>query len=145
MVRLILALVRLGDGLIVYAVVTFLLSLLLAVRALGAPPPFTAFDAPFDAFDAAPTFKAFDAPNPVPVREQWRAPDGRLFEKHPDGVYRLVPGRIAAPGGAPPVRPFPRDAHACPTCGRLQFVVESFNRGGTHNHRCPVDGTVWTH
>lgn len=40
-----------------------------------------------------------------------------------------------------------RDPHACPNCGRLQFVISGFNRDGTHTHVCPDPGcrTAWRH
>jgi hypothetical protein len=100
--------------------------------------------------DEPPVAYSDDPPaawQPLPQPDTFRATDGLLYEKHADGYYRLVPGQTTVPGVTAPARPFPvrRDDHACPSCGRLQFRVDSFNRNGTHNHRCPVDGTVWSH
>lgn len=75
-----------------------------------------------------------------------------------DGVPQWAPLDVAAdrtpmrsaPGVAAPS--FPRRisggfhaGHDCPACGRLQFVVAGPGPGGTHRHRCPVDGTEWFH
>jgi len=35
--------------------------------------------------------------------------------------------------------------HRCPTCGRTQTTIYGGGKGGRHTHRCPYDGTVWSH
>ncbi len=79
------------------------------------------------------------------VKDQFRGTDGVLYERCSDGIYRAVPSQIAPEVAAPKTGATFRDAHACPTCGQVQHTVSGWNRNGTHQHRCPVDGTVWSH
>ena len=73
-------------------------------------------------------------------QETVRGTDGRLYTV-------LTPITTAAPavaasgfqsGGFWP-------SHQCPVCGRAQYNVSGWNRDGTHNHTCPLDGTTWRH
>lgn len=91
-------------------------------------------------------FRTEEKAKPVPKREQLVLSDG-VYEKGDDGTFRKI-----SDGGAPGVVPAKNfqsgqrhAGHTCPACGRSQFVVASSNRDGTHNHRCPYDGTVWSH
>jgi hypothetical protein len=82
-------------------------------------------------------------------RETFRSADGLLYEKHPDGFYRQVPGQVRAPEVVPAPRPFRgavRDPdHTCDRCGRSQFVVAGPGPvPGTHTHRCAC-GHSWFH
>lgn len=112
--------------------------------------------------DEPPPVKGFahlTEPEPPPVkgfvreREQWRAPDGLLYERHDDGVYRLVPGRAASGVAAP--QTFRTGAyhagHDCPACGHQSpartgtWIVRGHNSDGTHTHSCPNCGASWRH
>lgn len=86
------------------------------------------------------TAPAFTVVNRIPVETLLIG--GVPHVKGSDGVYRPTT-TDAAPAVAAP-RTF-RDPHACPACGRLQFVVSGWNRNGTHSHTCPRDGTTWSH
>lgn len=56
---------------------------------------------------------------------------------------KIAPG-VAAPSGGT-FRGGWHESHNCPSCGRAEFVVDSFNADGSHNHRCRYDNTVWFH
>lgn len=113
-----------------------ILILLWLSGAMGAEPVFTVEN------KKAPGFTVENK-----ARETFRSSDGYLYEKHADGFYRRVPGQSAPEVAQQTFRPSSiyNPTHNCPTCGRSQYVVDSFNRDGTHNHRCPADGTVWRH
>lgn len=85
-----------------------------------------------------------------PARERFTAVSGWIYEKGDDGVWRSVsePKQDVAPVVAAPATFRQTNYHAghnCPKCGSSQFIVDYFNRDGTHNHRCPADGTIWRH
>lgn len=83
----------------------------------------------------------------LPTDENQPAPDGYQWVKRGDGPWKLEPNApgVAVPKGATFQQQGRGDGHQCPACGRSQYVVDSFNRDGSHNHRCALDGTVWTH
>jgi hypothetical protein len=77
-------------------------------------------------------------PYPAPAGKEWKRYSGEQWALFP--LSATSAPEVAAPGG----NTF-HDGHQCPRCGLSQYVVDSFNRNGTHNHRCTVDGTVWSH
>lgn len=69
------------------------------------------------------------------------APPGQEWVKVGNEPWKLRKVQVAVPRGT-----FQGDrSHQCGKCGTSQYVVESFNRDGTHNHRCPSCGNSWRH
>lgn len=104
----------------------------LLLLALGAPPAPTPM---FTVENKVPAFAVVSK-----VRETVRASDGTVYVKGADGFYRKETVASERPTFSDPDA-----AHRCPKCGGVQKIVLSFNRDGSHNHRCPVDGYTWTH
>lgn len=116
---------------------TLVLLLTFVGTASGAEPP---------PVKAPPPVKGFVAPA-LPTDSNQPAPAGYHWIKRGDAPWKLE--RVAPGVAVPKGSTFPAgrniDGHQCPACGRSQYTVDGFNRDGTHRHRCPVDGTVWSH
>jgi hypothetical protein len=76
--------------------------------------------------------------SPAPSGHEWVKPQGGSWELR----------KLAAPAVAAP-QPFRSGdywpSHACPQCGRSQFVVSGWAGNGQHFHECAVDHTRWRH
>lgn len=96
-------------------------------------------------------FAALTAPAPLDFSPltvwkevEWRATDGRMAvwmwpsdpQLKPKFVRYLAPAVASSTFHA---------GHDCPACGRSQYVVNGYNRDGTHNHTCPACSTTWRH
>ena len=140
MTRLFIALARVGDGLLVYLLICVVLALILASRTFGDEPPV--------AWSAGPPV-AYTTPAPpvaVPERDTLRASDGLLYQKHPDGIYRPVPGQKATPEvvAPTPFRSAYNPSHRCEVCGRTQYTIAGPGPlPGTHRHVCAAGHSWW--